>query len=122
MPEQPEPKGSLRDLWNVLAANRPGFIGFWLSMLQLVSHGCWIWLASNGPVGKDGKPEWESWRTTTVEALVITGAVLTAVSLALCMYGAIHRRPKVLALIGLAVSFFVGVLTAFILVLSSLSR
>ena len=79
-------------------------------------------IGSAGPVDRNGKPAWESWRTTTVEALVICGAILTVVSLAMCMYGPIYRRPRILSLIGLSISFFIGVLTSFIIVLSFLSR
>jgi len=122
MPQQSESGGSFGDLWQILAANRPGFVGFWLSTFQLLSHTAWILLALNGPVNKDGQAVWESWRTTTVETLVICGAILTAVSLGMCMYGAMYRRPRVLALVGLSLSFFIGVLTTFIVVLSFLSR
>ncbi|MEQ9407706.1 MAG: hypothetical protein RIK87_08250 [Fuerstiella sp.] len=116
------PNGSIRQLWNELSKNRFGMIGFGLSLLQLVVHAAWIifatLLAGSGQAEQLQSDDWQMW---VMAILIILGAVLTAISLFLCLYGAIHGRPRVLALIGLCLSFFVGALTTFVLILNALS-
>lgn len=106
----------------LMSANRSGLIGFGLSLLQLAVHGAWIlfaaWLSHSGKAEQLQSGDWQLW---VISGLIISGAVLTAVSLFLCLYGAIHGRPRVLALIGLCISFFVGALTTFVLILNALA-
>lgn len=115
-------EGSLRDLYNVLAQNRFGMIGFGLCLLQILVHGSWLGfaaaLAESGEAKDLTSDDWQMW---VIAALIILGAILTAVSLFLCLYGAIHGKPKVLAIIGLCVSFFIGALTTFTLILGAMA-
>lgn len=115
-------EGSLKDLYNVLAQNRFGLIGFCLSILQVVVHGSWLgfitFLAADGTAENLTSDDWQMW---LISALIILGALLTAVSLFLCLYGAIHGKPRILAIIGLCLSFFVGALTTFTLILNALA-
>ncbi|MCA9050219.1 MAG: hypothetical protein KDA89_15895, partial [Planctomycetaceae bacterium] len=102
---------------------RVGLIGFALSLLQLVVHGLWIafasWLAATGIAAKLKSGDWQLW---VIAILIVVGAVLTMVSLFLCLYGSIRCRPKTLALTGLAISFFVGSFTTFALLLNALAK
>ena len=113
--------GSLKDLILVLWQNRFGMIGFGLSLLQLAVHASWLIFAmqlqSSGQAKDLTSDSWQMW---VISVLVIIGAVLTAISLFLCLYGMIHGKPKVLAIIGFCISFFVGAVTTFTLILSAM--
>ena len=112
--------GSFGDFIRLMKQNRYGFVGFCLSVLQIVAHGCWMafatHLASTGQAEGLTSDDWQMW---VIAILIIIGAILTAVSLFLCLYGAIHGKPKILAIIGLCISFFVGVLTTFTLIVNA---
>lgn len=113
----------IREVIAQLKSNRPGYVGFLLSMLQLLIHGSWIayitWLSNTG-IAKTLPPgAWQFWVITVA---VLLGAALTMISLFLCLYGALHGRPKTLAIIGFGVSFFIGAFTTFGLALSYLSQ
>ena len=60
--------------------------------------------------------DWELW---LISILIIIAAVLTMVSLFMCLYGIIHGKPRVLAILGLTLSFFIGALTTTILLLNA---
>ena len=100
--------------------NGPGLIGFGLSVLQLVIHGCWlafvVWLTANGQAERLESGAWQLW---VITIMIILGAVVTMISLFLCLYGAIHGSPKSLAVLGLCISFFVGALTTFALLINA---
>jgi len=101
--------------------NRPGFVGFGLSLLQLVVHGCWIgfasWLSRTDQAQQLDSGSWQLW---VITVLILLGGVLTMVSLFLCLYGAIRGNPKALAIVGLCVSFFVGTFTTFALLMNAM--
>jgi len=119
-PRQTQPESNEGFLQQV-RQNRPGWIGFLLSMLQLLVHGSWITMNALLAAGANGQPvEPATWQMWLFTILIIAGAALTMVSLFLCLYGAIHGKPKSLALVGLAVSFFIGMFTTFALLSAAL--
>lgn len=114
--------GSFRDFLAQITANRFGTIGFVFSLVQLLLHGTWMgivqWLSVDGqaeslPAG--------AWQLYVISGLMIVGLMTTAVALFLSLYGTIHGKPKVLAIIGLCLSFFVGATTTLILALNAFS-
>lgn len=111
---------SVAELWQQLSRNQTGVVGFGLSVLQLLVHGTWLtfagWLSHTGRAETLQSNDWEMW---LIAGLVMTGALLTMISLFVCLYASLRGTPKVLALIGLAVSFFIGTLTTFILLLQA---
>ena len=111
---------SVAEVWEQLSQNRLGVIGFGLSLLQVLAHASWMalvaWLSSSGRAELLKPNDWGMW---LISGLVITGAALTMVSLFICLYAALHGKPKILAIIGLSLSFFIGMLTTFILVLQA---
>lgn len=120
MAKDKQPAGSFQDFWKQISKNRFGLIGFGLSLLQLVFHASWILyaasLASSGQAEKLPAGAWQLWLIT---GLMIVGALLTMISLFLSLYGVIHGKPRVLAIIGLMLSFFIGTTTTFILLMSA---
>ena len=110
---------SFRSFWTQLTANRFGTIGCGLSLLAVVFHGIWMgMIAALSASGQAELPE-GAWQLYVISGLVIVGMLTTAVALFLSLYGAIHGRPKVLAYIGLCVSFFVGMFTTLVLLLQA---
>lgn len=122
MPSKSKDQGSPKEFWALMKQNRHGLVGFGLSLLQVLVHGTWLgfvtYLAGSGQAEKLGSSDWQMW---VISILMIIGAVLTMISLFLCLYGSIHGRPKILALIGLCISFFIGASTTFILILNMLA-
>ena len=110
------------DVYSQFSKNRAGLIGFGLSILQLVIHGAWIafvtWLSVTGQAAELQPGAWQLWLVTI---LILSGAVVTAISLYFCVYGSIRGQPKSLALIGLSISFFSASFTTFALILNFLS-
>lgn len=104
-----------------MKTNTHGFYGFLLSLLQLFIHAGWLlfvaWLAETEQAEQLDARSWQMW---VIVSLIVAGSLCTAVSLFLCLYGAIHGRPKIPALIGLCLSFFVGATTTFVLLLNLL--
>jgi ABC-type Fe3+-siderophore transport system permease subunit len=119
-PTAPSAVDSNESFLQQVRQNRFGYVGFLLSMLQLVAHAGWFgfvcWLSSSGQATELQPGAWQLW---VVMSLIVLGAVLTMVSLFLCLYGAIHGKPKALALVGLSVSFFVGAFTTFALLIQA---
>ncbi len=115
----PPPPENLSELWAFFCRNRAGLIGFGLSLLQLCIHASWIgfatWLANTGQAQQLDGDSWQMW---AIMSLLILGTLVTAVSLFLCLYGTLRGYPKLLAGIGLCISFFVGTVTMFVLVLN----
>jgi ABC-type Fe3+-siderophore transport system permease subunit len=107
--------------WREVRQNRPGFAGFVLSLVQLVLHGAWLglafFLAGSGKAEELNPSSPLAW---LIVLLMLLGVLCTACALFLSLYGSLRGKPKVLALIGLALSFFVGTTTTFILLLSVL--
>lgn len=106
-----------------VSRNRPGLIGFALSMLQLLVHAGWMllasWLSATNQAQQLDSGSWQLW---VLSVLILLGGALTMVSLFLCLYGAISGSPKALAIVGLCVSFFVGTFTTFALLMNALAR
>jgi len=106
-----------------VSRNRPGLVGFGLSMLQLVVHASWMlfatWLTGTDQAQQLDSGSWQLW---VLSILILLGGALTMVSLFLCLYGTIKGTPKALAIVGLCVSFFVGTFTTFALLMNVLAR
>ena len=120
MTKKQETDGSLKELWCELSKNRFGLIGFGLSVLQLVVHASWLlFIMSLTASGAAEKLEPGAWQLWLITVLMIVGGLLTMVSLFVCLYGALHGKPKVLAYMGMMISFFVGTMTTFVLLLNA---
>lgn len=120
MAKKQESNGSFKEFWGELSKNRFGLIGCGLSLLQLVVHTSWLLfimaLTSSGQADQLDPNAWQLWLVTV---LMIVGGLLTMVSLFVCLYGAVHGKPKVLAIIGMMLSFFVGTMTTFVLLINA---
>jgi hypothetical protein len=101
----------LRETIRLLLSNRPGFVGFVLSLLQLAGHATWIlliwYLQSTGRA--------KSLTTDSIESWVVVGILgisllLTVAALLTCLFYGLRQQPRSLAVIGFFLSFFVGVL------------
>lgn len=120
MAKERQSEGSFQDFWNQISKNRFGLIGFGLSVLQLLIHGSWLlYMASLTKSGEAKLLPPGAWQLWVITILMISGAVMTMISLFLCLYGVIHGKPRVLAIIGLVLSFFIGTTTTFILLISA---
>lgn len=107
--ETPTPREVIRELM----ANKPGLFGFLLSLLQLAGHTTWIALAWYLSVtGKAEKLDSSSFLSWLVVGILGLSLLLTAVSLFVCLYYGLRRSPRLLAIIGFCLSFFVGVLAS----------
>ncbi|MFM7869617.1 MAG: hypothetical protein ACKPHU_35810, partial [Planctomycetaceae bacterium] len=95
--------------------------GFVLSVVQLCGHVAWLalvwWLESTGRAKSLDGGSLLAW----VIALLLCGSLLlTGVSLFVNLFYGLRREPRVLALLGLAISFFVGVLATAVVFLQGL--
>lgn len=94
-------------------ANRAGLVGFLLSVIQLLGHTSWIlliwWLSVSGRAQKLTADSGWSW---LVVSLLAISLLLTCLSLFICLFYGLRRPPRTLALAGLSLSFFVGVLAS----------
>lgn len=94
--------------------NRPGLIGFLLSVVQLGGHLGWIaiirHLSHSGEAATLTASDWRAW---LIIGLLGTSMLLTLVSMFVCLYFGLRRAPRVLPLCGLALSFFTGVFATF---------
>jgi len=101
----------IRETVQLLMSNRPGFVGFVLSVLQLLGHATWIMLiwyfASTGKAKSLTSDAFESW---LIVGILGVSLLLTAVALFVCLFYGLRREPRSLAVIGFFLSFFVGVL------------
>ncbi len=101
----------MRETLQLLMSNRPGFVGFLLSLMQFVGHATWILLiwyfASTGKAKSLTSDSFESW---LIVGILGVSLLLTAVALFVCLYHGLRREPRSLAVIGFFLSFFVGVL------------
>ncbi len=107
--DTPTPQEVIRDLM----ANKPGAVGFLLSLLQLAGHATWIslvWYLS--VTGKAEKLDSSSFLSWLVVGILGFSLLLTAVSLFVCLYFGLRRSPRLLAIIGFCLSFFVGVMAS----------
>ena len=107
--------GGLRAFVRLLVyENRPGLIGFLLSLLQLCGHVGWIAmirsLSASGEAAKLTESDWRAW---LIIGLLGCSMLLTLVSMFVCLYYGLRRAPRVLPLCGLCLSFFTGVFATF---------
>jgi hypothetical protein len=101
----------MRETIRLLMSNRPGFVGFVLSVLQLVGHTTWIlliwYLQTNGQAKSLTSDSFQSW---LIVGILAVSLLLTAAALFTCLYYGLRQQPRSLAVIGFFLSFFVGVL------------
>lgn len=94
-------------------SNRPGVIGFALSIAQLFGHGLWIaiiwYLSSTGKAATLTSDSLLSW---VIVGILGVSLLLTFAAMFVCLYYGLRRSPRVLPVIGFALSFFVGVLAS----------
>ncbi len=101
----------LRETIRLLKSNRPGFVGFVLSVLQLCGHAAWIlliwYLQTTGQAKSLTTDSFQSWLIVGTLGISL---LLTAVALFTCLFYGLRQEPRSLAVIGFFLSFFVGVL------------
>lgn len=101
----------MRETIRLLMSNRPGFVGFVLSVLQLVGHATWIlliwYLQTTGQTKSLTSDSFQSWLIVSILGISL---VLTAAALFTCLYYGLRQQPRSLAVVGFFLSFFVGVL------------
>jgi hypothetical protein len=104
-----------------LKDNPAAITGLVLSVVQLVAHGTWIslvtWLASSGQAEQLDAESPAAW---AVVILLSVSTILTFVALYVCLFRGLRRSPRTLAVIGFALSFFVGVFAFAVVTLSFL--
>ncbi|MEZ6033997.1 MAG: hypothetical protein R3C17_12950 [Planctomycetaceae bacterium] len=92
-------------------SNRPGAIGFILSLLQLAGHVTWILLIWNlQATGRAKSLTADSLESWVVVSILGGSLLLTAAALFTCLFYGLRRQPRSLAVIGFFLAFFVGVL------------
>ncbi len=101
----------MRETIRLLMSNRPGFVGFVLSLLQLAGHATWIlliwYLQSTGRAKSLTSGSFESWLVVGILAISL---LLTMAALLTCLFYGLRKQPRSLAVFGFFLSFFVGVL------------
>lgn len=115
--ERPSAKEVIQDL----LSNRPGVVGFLLSVLQLLGHTAWIllvWYLS--AAGKAAHLDADSPMSWMIVGLLGVSLTLTFVSLFVCLFYGLRRSPRVLAVVGFVLSFFVGVLASAVVFMQGL--
>jgi hypothetical protein len=115
--DTPSPQEVIRELM----ANKPGAVGFLLSLLQLLGHATWIalvWYLSVS--GKAEKLDSNSPLSWVVVGILGLSLLLTAVALFVCLYYGLRRTPRLLAVVGFCLSFFVGVMASAVVFMQGL--
>ncbi len=115
--DQPSPQEVLKEL----LANRPALVGFLLSVLQLLGHITWIvlvWYLS--VTGKATQLNSDSLLSWMIVGILGISLILTFVSLFICLFYGLRRTPRVLAVAGFAMSFFVGILASAVVFMTGL--
>ncbi len=101
----------MRETVRLLMSNRPGFVGFILSLLQLAGHASWIfliwYLQSTGQAKTLTTYSFKSWLVVGILGISL---LLTVAALLTCLFYGLRQQPRSLAAIGFFLSFFVGVL------------
>ena len=101
----------MRETIRLLMSNRPGFVGFVLSVLQLAGHTTWIlftwYLQTTGQAKLLTPDSFQSW---VVVCILGISLLLTMMALFTCLFYGLRQPPRSLAVIGFFLSFFVGVL------------
>lgn len=115
--ESPSAKEVIQDL----LSNRPGFVGFLLSVLQLLGHTAWVllvwYLTATGQADRLDADSPLSW---VIVGLLGVSLTLTFVSLFVCLFYGLRRSPRVLAVVGFVLSFFVGMLASAVVFMQGL--
>ncbi len=97
---------AFRESWQ----NRPGVVGFWLSIAQLAGHGLWIviiwYLAATDQAKSLNSDSPLSWLIVGILGISL---LLTFAAMFVCLFFGLRRSPRLLPVIGFAISFFVGV-------------
>ncbi|MFN8709090.1 MAG: hypothetical protein ACK526_18180 [Planctomyces sp.] len=103
----------------LLRDNRPGLIGFLLSLLQLAGHGTWIVLVSIA-AGSGAASTMDASSALAWVIILVLGisTLLTLTSLFVCLFYGLRKAPRVLPLCGFALSFFTGAFATFAILLS----
>ena len=110
---QDGPPPSLREITRDLMTNRPGFVGFVMSLLQLLGHTTWlllVWYLS--VTGKAKGLNSDSLLSWVIVGILGVSLILTFLSLFLCLFYGLLKSPRLLAAIGFCLSFIVGVLAS----------
>lgn len=101
--------------------NRAALAGFGLSLLQLAVHLTWMaligWLSGTGQAAALSSDSPASW---AVVVLLGVGFVITIAALFVCLVYGLRRPPRTLAVVGIILSFFAGVLVTAVVLLSLL--
>lgn len=100
--------------------NPAGFAGLVLSGVQLLMHGLWVGI-TEALAHSAEEISMASWQAWLIVGLLLLSGVMTMVALFLSLQGSIHGRPRTPAFVGLAVSFFTGMLVTFVLLLTALA-
>lgn len=104
-----------------LRRNRAALVGFGLSVAQLLGHGVWLllvwWLESSG---RSKSLDGSSPLAWLIALLLCGSLLLTGISLFVNLFYGLRREPRSLAVVGLALSFFVGVLATAVVFLQGL--
>lgn len=120
-PKMPGDPPSRQEVVKELLANRPALVGFLLSVLQLLGHMTWIllvWYLS--VMGKATKLNSDSLLSWVIVGILGISLILTFVSLFICLFYGLRREPRVLAVAGFALSFFVGILASAVVFMTGL--
>ena len=104
-----------------LLQNKPGLLGFGLSLLQLLGHGSWVgltsWLQSTGQAATLTAKSPMSW---LVVGLLGASMALTLIAILVCLFIGFRKSPRTLAVIGFCISFFTGVLATTVVFMSAI--
>ena len=111
----------LAEIFTLLRQNRPGIVGFSLSLLQLPAHSTWIlllwYLQTTGAAKNLTSDSWISW---IVVGILGFSMLLTFSSLFVCLVFGLRRSPRTLAVVGFFLSFFVGSLATAVVFMSAI--
>lgn len=102
-------------------SNRAGVVGLALSLVQLAGHGSWLWLTIwLQQSGRAAMLTPESPMSWLVVGLLGGSMALTLIALFVCLIAGLRRPPRSLAVAGLCISFFTGVLATTIVFMSAI--
>ena len=103
----------IRETIRLVMSNRPGTVGFGLSILQLLGHATWIlmiwYLQTTGEAKSLTRDSFQAWLIVSILGVSL---LLTAAALLTCLFYGLRQSPRSLAVIGFFLSFFVGVLAS----------
>lgn len=104
-----------------ILSNRSALVGFGLSLCQIPIHLSWILLISYlTQTGQAKTLSVDSFMSWLIVSLLGTGLIFTVVSLFVCLVYGLRQPPRVLAVVGLMISFFVGSLATALVFMSAI--